>query len=692
VTEGDPATFGAGVDLTGRAGLLLSSSARAEPRRIAGVTRDALPASPPSVHRFEAVLPRGARLTVSAGIPARYRHEPGVEFSVKVGPPGGAVTLLSRLLDPANRRADRQWVPLDVDLSRHAGQRVEILLETRGFGQGLGAADRAYWGNPLLTSSAAPSRPLVVVYLVDTLRADHLPLYGYPRNTAPELTRLARDGVVFDQAIAPSSWTKPSVASLFTSLLPRDHGCLQFYAPLDRSLVTLAEMLRPAGYVTGAVVANPILVSEAAAFGQGFSVFAAAREPLEAEGVVDDALRILDRSEGLPLLLYVHTMDPHAPYDAPTPFDRLFPASPRPSPSGAGAVDAGDAPGLDEVVREYDGEIAYGDREFGRLIRELERRGLYEDALVVFLADHGEELGERGTLGHGHSLFDELVRVPLVVKYPGGRYAGRRVARQVQMVDILPTVLAAAGVRVPDGLAGRPLEESVSGPRVERPAPLETKHREHVAYGARSELAKYVRTVEPADRESYIDLIEDPGERNGRSEPAVPGAAGLKRAAEDSTGQPAYAHRFLFEGEERYEVTLRTRGWFDGVEAGSLGQGERAEVSPDRREARLLLVPRSAEPRDVLVRTRPHGVALRLEGTRGGRPVRPSDLRVGGRGQAPDAGPLAVPEVEMVNDPFTPPPTGRPGISVWFVPGRRAEAPLIDPRLAEELRSLGYLQ
>src|SRR4029450_7523192 len=139
--------------------------------------------------------------------------------------------------------------PLGPHLPGSPGPGGEIVLETRGF-EATGDVDRAFWGTPTIVTDLDVSAPLVVVYLVDTLRADHLGLSGYRRATGPELRRFARDAVVFDAAIASSSWTKPSVASLFTSLPPGQHRCVQFYTPLDPSLVTLAERLREGGYAT----------------------------------------------------------------------------------------------------------------------------------------------------------------------------------------------------------------------------------------------------------------------------------------------------------------------------------------------------------------------------------------------------------------------------------------------------------
>jgi arylsulfatase A-like enzyme len=323
-------------------------------------------------------------------------------------------------VDPANRESDRGWVPLEVDLSRHAGKGVEIVLETRGFEES-DAQDRAFWGTPTLATSQGARAPLVIVYLVDTVRADHLPLYGYSRETAPELTRFAQDAVVFDQAVASSSWTKPSVASLFTSLLPRDHGCVQFLTPLDPALVTLAERLRETGYGTGAVVVNHHVGAKDMNFDQGFDQFEVPPPEQRAGPAVDAALAFLDARRGQPTFLYVHTMDAHTPYRPPPPFDRRFPPFPEPGREATGQRDYRVPGDVARIIGQYDGAIAYGDQEFGRFVRALRERGLYDRATIVFLSDHGEEFEDHGEWEHGHALFDELVRVPLVVKYPRRR-------------------------------------------------------------------------------------------------------------------------------------------------------------------------------------------------------------------------------------------------------------------------------
>jgi arylsulfatase A-like enzyme len=660
------------------------------PRRIRDVVHASLPAAPPSRLTFVADVPRAGRLVLAAGIPGRHHFKPAVEFVVNVRRRGTETTVLSRLVDPANHAEDRRWVPLEADLSAHAGRGVEIVLETRGF-ETSGEVDRAFWGTPTITTSFDRSAPLVVVYLVDTLRADHLGLYGYGRDTDPALRRFARDAVVFDTAIAPSSWTKPSVASLFTSLLPGEHRCVQFYTPLDPGFVTLAERLRDERYVTGAVVANHLVHAREGRFDQGFAYFTSPPEPQRAAQAVDEALRFLDRTRGLPTFLYLHTLDPHSPYSPPPPFDRRFGAAPSADRPAAEPYHYRKREDLERIVAQYDGEISYGDQEFGRFVDELKARGLYDQATIVFLSDHGEEFLDHGGWVHGHALYDELVRVPLVVKYPANLHAGRRVGRQVQLVDVLPTILKAQGLAVPAPpvVVGRPLEESFAATAAERPAVMETKYREYVAYGVRTAAAKYVRHLHPRPRELVFDLVRDPGER--ASVPAR-GAQALKRIADSAMTPAAFRHRLSVEGDDDYELIVRTGGWIESVEASGLGADERALKLQGGRTAALSLKPRPGRPRHVAVLVRPHGVPVWLVGTRGGRRLQPGDVRLGGEGLPPGRVPFIVPDVEEVHGLFTPPPAGVAGLALWIAPTRSGEVPHFDAEARQRLTALGYLR
>ena len=219
---------------------------------------------------------------------------------------------------------------------------------------------------------------------MDTLRADHTGPYGHTRDTTPALDEFARDAVVFEQAIVPSSWTKPSMASMMTSLLPAEHGALRRLDTLSARHVTLAERLQEQGWGTGAVVTNAILYARSAGFDQGFDHFVGLHgrkrrrsRQVRAGVAVDRALSWLDTRRGLPTFVWIHTMDPHFPFRPPAPFDGLF--------SAEGVPDLPAGEDRDETAEErqerrraiagYDGEIAYGDREFGRFLRELEARG-----------------------------------------------------------------------------------------------------------------------------------------------------------------------------------------------------------------------------------------------------------------------------------------------------------------------------
>jgi hypothetical protein len=295
--------------------------------RIGDALRRGLPAIPPSRIVYGVDIAKGSHLRFACGIAAERHDQPGVEFTVKVARSGREETVYTQLIDPANRPEHRHWVPADVDLSAWAGKDADLILETRGY-ESVSDPRSVVWGSPVLTP-ARDAAPLTVVYLVDTLRADHTSVYGYARDTTPELARFAKDGVVFENAVAQSSWTKPSVASVLTSLLPAQHGTVHLRDTLPLKLVTLGERLQDKGISTGAIVANEVIYTAGSHFEQGFDVFTGIHDPEDkttnratAGAVVDAALAWVDGRQGLPGFLYVHTMDPHIPYDPPPPINK----------------------------------------------------------------------------------------------------------------------------------------------------------------------------------------------------------------------------------------------------------------------------------------------------------------------------------------------------------------------------------
>ena len=384
----------------------------------------------------------------------------------------------------------------------------------------------------------------VILFLVDTLRADHLGCYGYGRDTSPALDALAEDGVVFENCQAQSSWTKPATASVLTGLLPSQHRAVHKIAALPPEHMLLAEPLRAAGYRTAAFGGNAFIFGPEQGFGRGFDVFessslqsesAAKHAHLSADALVDASLdwleAALESSTDERLFLYVHVVDPHDPYAPPAelrdrfsePLGAGLPSDAelaRPAPVAKRYPEGPPGAVLERMVGLYDAEILAADRAFGRLVDELERRGLYDEAMIVFVADHGEEFFDHSAYGHNPRLYQEVVHVPLVVKFPAGvgdGLAGRRFAPRVRQVDILPTVLDVLGIEVEAELAGASLlQPLVDADRLTdwsfEPAVTEVDsegvYRKSLIQGD----YEYVRTWAPDQTEVLFDLASDPGE------------------------------------------------------------------------------------------------------------------------------------------------------------------------------------
>ena len=338
-------------------------------------------------------------------------------------------------------------------------------------------------------------RPNLILYLADTVRRDSLPLYGGASPLTPQLDSLARQGVVFDNAIAQSSWTRPVVASVFTGMNPRRHGVNLTHHPLEEEAVTLAEMLRSAGYRTGLFTENShvsVIFGMDQGFGRFFELQQGRLEPDQTHAAhggdtsghpQQDAVheQIYDWLETLPadqpFFLFDHHAKPHAPYLPREEFwQRHAPQVGRASRAAYESIEVIEEGKVSKSLLAdlrslYDAGIADADGYFGALLSELKRRGLYRDSLIVYFSDHGEEFWERQELGHGKTLHAETLRVPLVMKYPDEFGAGRRVEDVVSHVDLLPTLLAVAGLPAPPGLDGRDLTPLVSGRAApERPA------------------------------------------------------------------------------------------------------------------------------------------------------------------------------------------------------------------------------
>jgi len=290
----------------------------------------------------------------------------------------------------------------------------------------------AIWATGLSAQSPRRPAPLPDVFLVtiDTLRADHVHCYGYASIETPALDNLAKDGVRFAQAFTPSPLTNTSHISILTGLLPSTHGVMDFAVPLAGGYPLWAELLKKRGYHTGAFIGSVVLDSHNFAPGldRGFDFYDDfpevapdmtrwGRLERRGEDVARRAETWLTAHPGGPKFVWVHFYDPHDPYDPPPPFAQMY------------------------KNRLYDGEIAYADSVLADFVTYLKKKGWYDDSIVIVVGDHGEGLGEHQEETHGAFLYDSTLHVPLIVKLPSQKHAGRVVEAQVRTTDILPTVV-----------------------------------------------------------------------------------------------------------------------------------------------------------------------------------------------------------------------------------------------------------
>jgi len=364
---------------------------------------------------------------------------------------------------------------------------------------------------PPRAAASSSTRPNVVLIVLDTVRADHLSLYGYPRLTTPNLDRLAQDGVLFRNAISTSDITLSSHASMFTGLNTSWHGAHPEGAAkpgrLGSMFPTLAGTLTANGYETLAVVANTAYLLPEFGLNRGFHFYdarpslrkngytgrgteyylrPAVRPLLElftctaeldrvyraANQITDDGLRVLQAMRGrkTPFFLNLNYMDAHDPYVPPQPFrgvsagrncaaDNRSVHTLREDLARHTRTQSDATAELAQITSRYDGGIAFMDAQVGRLLDAMKQTGLYRDSLIIITSDHGEGLGERGVQGHPASVHRELVHVPLWIKYPQSNSlpSARQIDSLVSGVDLMPTVLDVAGIPIPTGLQGQSL-------------------------------------------------------------------------------------------------------------------------------------------------------------------------------------------------------------------------------------------
>jgi len=509
---------------------------------LGGEVRFAVAASPGRPVAFRAAIPERAVLRFGYGAAPDDESPVGVEIAARAAGQGGEI------LFRAEEIARGAWRDAEVDLDRYGGR--ELVLELRT----LPAEGRsvAFFAHPSVVRRQPAGRahpPNVLLISVDTLRADHLELYGYHRRTAPNLTSWAeREAVVFERVVAQAPWTLPSHVSMLTGLDALAHG-VNYHRPAPEPLLLLSEILYAQGYRTLAVTGGAYLDPQFG-LGQGFEryhYFRGQDYDKELDQGLAVALAWLREAAAEPFLFFFHTYDVHEPYFAREPEYASFAGGDEPYPAVGtralppqrdlafqarremvfleGPVDSPPDPHL--VRAMYDSGIAHTDRGLLRLLGALDELGIADRTIVVFTSDHGEALGEHGLAGHG-DLYDHTVLVPLIVKLPGREAAGERIAHQVRSMDIVPTLLDLLRLPAPAPVTGRSLLPVIRGSR--------SPDGDAVSYEAIGNRGLAIRSGDghkyvlvdaawkptAAPTESLFDLRSDPAEQRAATDDSPP--------------------------------------------------------------------------------------------------------------------------------------------------------------------------
>lgn len=496
------------------------------------VYRESLAARSPETLGFDVTLPERPWLDLAVGT----IEDAPVTFKVSVGAEGGE-SAAGELVFEHTVTTPHRWEPRPIDLERWAGRRVRLSMTLSSSGPGI----LGFWGSPVVrsrvardqTTTAGQARPQnVIVIQADTLRRDHLDMYGYGRETAPELKRLASEGALFRNYTVQATWTKVSTPTLMTSLYPTSHGVKDFPDRLPAAATTMAEAFRAAGYATLSF-SSVLFTGQFTNLHQGFeelhedgsvSVRGSSKTARE---YVDRLQAWIDAHRDTPFFAFLHVFDPHDPYEPYRPYDSIWADPARKEEHERQLREVRKVieepilrqfgmPSKDDLVKAkidpeafvnhdkdwYDGSIRGMDVEIARLMETLRRLNLDEGTLVVFLSDHGEEFHEHGRMFHGQTVYGELTQVPFMMRWPAGIPKGRVVDEVVQSIDVMPTLLDLSGIAPPEGMQGRSFasllregggNEGAAGGWTRRPAISEKKLTD----------AKLGAAPPPHDTESY---------------------------------------------------------------------------------------------------------------------------------------------------------------------------------------------
>jgi arylsulfatase A-like enzyme len=457
----------------------------------------------------------------------------GAHFDGAGEPPGWGRFVVSMdgreiAKETVNPRTTHDWKDVTVELER-APRRGALSISIRftdkdGKDLPQPAELRLAVSDPVLHDRAAYGlKRGVILISIDTLRRDHVGAYGYSKPTTPVLDALGREGMLAEDAVSVSSWTLPSHLSMLTSTLPGTHGGTDMKQAFNRSVPTVAELLKAQGVATHAVTSH-LYVSPTYGLDAGFDSMNFRQDRL-AENVANHAMDLVDRFGDRPFLIFLHFYDPHWHYAPPPEVLKIFETSYAGKLTGnlkdfqnlrPDQVKPAD---LDHLLALYDGEIRYTDNEVGRLITHLKERDVLRGTLLVVTSDHGEEFLDHGSWEHQKTLYEEVIRVPLMMAGPG--VAPRRETQPTSLLDIAPTILDFLSVKPGPAMKGVSLLRPVADAREmygETDHTLDGARLSFLRGGARS--WKAILRSDAARREErsseWYDLARDPGEKTNR--------------------------------------------------------------------------------------------------------------------------------------------------------------------------------
>jgi len=376
-------------------------------------------------------------------------------------------------------------------------------------------------GHTVNKEDASPVKNIILI-AVDTLRADHLSCYGYDRQTSPHIDKFADKGVLFYNNISQAAASLPAYSSIFTSRYPSQHQTIvdnigkqeSFVVPLAESEVTLAEILKEEGYITAAFT-DGVETAKIFNINQGFDIYND-----NAGGIKNINQRVfswMEKNQDKKFFLFVQAYDLQFPYMPPEPYRQLFLPNIQIEPAYYADIEEEDFDDknfdediLSNLVALYDGEIAYTDKHIGELFLKIDELGLRDSTLIIFTSDHGEEFMEHSGLGHGKTVYDEIITVPLIFSNEK-LFSHKRINNQVQSIDIAPTILEVLNIPIPESMLGVSLAGLMNGKsETERLAISENEFRNKLS--CRSLTYKLILTHNTSKLEIF-NLKNDPGEK-----------------------------------------------------------------------------------------------------------------------------------------------------------------------------------